>query len=259
MTAWLDRLAEYERAGFREVPGKGSNPVILKWAHGAGHAEWVTDDVTPWCGIAMAGILDECGLGASIPKDPAAAISWMNCGVPCEPKPGAIAIFPRTGGNHVTIIKSIDGDKWHCIGGNQSDSICTATFDGRTARGTRWPIVEKTPAEMTAESRIAAAAARQKRDQAVAGTSGATIPAAPPEPIPAPLAAHWKQSVENMLGDFAWFKQAAGGVIDFAAFVGSKWWFIAGGIAAYFLLRSLWDSHRIQLWRTEDHNTGRSL
>jgi hypothetical protein len=26
-----------------------------------------------------------------------------------------------------------------------------------------------------------------------------------------------------------------------------------------FLLRSLWDSHRIQLWRTEDHNTGRSL
>jgi uncharacterized protein (TIGR02594 family) len=159
VTAWLDRLEEYERAGFREVPGKASNPVILKWAHGAGHAEWVTDDVTPWCGIAMAGALDECGPGHAIPKSPAAAISWLECGQPCEPRVGAIAVFPRTGGNHVTVIKSIDADghTWHCIGGNQSDSICTASFDGRTARGTRWPIVEKTPAEMTAESRIAAA------------------------------------------------------------------------------------------------------
>jgi uncharacterized protein (TIGR02594 family) len=259
MTAWLDRFTEYERQGFREVPGKASNPVILKWAHGAGQASWVTDDVTPWCGIAMAGILDECGLGHAIPKGPAAAISWLQCGVPCEPKPGAIAVFPRTSGNHVTVIKAIDGHTWHCVGGNQSDSICTAAFDGRTARGTRWPIPEKTPSEMTAESRIAAAAARQKRDQAVAGTSGATIPVAPPDPIPGPLAASWKQSVENMLGDFAWFKSAATGVIDFAAFVGSRWYVIAGGIAAYFLLRSLWDSHRIQLWRTEDHNTGRSL
>jgi uncharacterized protein (TIGR02594 family) len=258
MTAWLDRFTEYERAGFREVPGKASNPVILKWAHGAGHAEWVTDDVTPWCGIAMAGVLDECGLGAAVPKGPAAAISWMQCGVECEPKPGAIAIFPREGGNHVTVIKSIDGNKWHCVGGNQSDSICTATFDGRTARGTRWPIVEKTPADMTAESRIAAAAARQKRDQLVAGGTGSTIPAAPPEPIPAPLATHWKQSIDNMLGDFTWFKSAAGGVIDFAAFVGSKWWLIAAGIGLYFLARSFWDSHRIQLWRTQDHNEGRT-
>jgi hypothetical protein len=38
MTAWLDRFEEYERQGFREVPGKASNPVVLKWAHGAGIA-----------------------------------------------------------------------------------------------------------------------------------------------------------------------------------------------------------------------------
>jgi uncharacterized protein (TIGR02594 family) len=259
MTAWLDRLEEYERSGFSEVPGPASNQVFLKWAHGAGHAEWVTDDVTPWCGIAMAGVLDECGLGAAVPKEPAAAISWLECGVPCEPKPGAIAVFPRTGGNHVTVIKRIDGHTWHCIGGNQSDSICTATFDGRTARGTRWPIVEKTPAEMTAESRIAAAAARQKRDQAVAGASGATIPATSSVPAPAapePATDGIKQSVESILQDFAWLKQVYIQVNDFAGFVGTKWWWIAGGIALYFLARSFWDSHWIQLWRTDDANKG---
>jgi uncharacterized protein (TIGR02594 family) len=273
MTTWLDRLSEYERQGFREVPGKDSNPVILKWAHGVGQADYMTDDSsTPWCGIGLAGIMEEVGLKHVIPKGPAAAINWLNCGVPCEPKPGAVAVFPRTGGNHVTVIKSIAGNTWHCIGCNQHNSICTAPFDGRTARGTRWPIKPKTAKELATESRIAAAAARQKRDQAVAGGTGATIPAtpppaapapvaappAPPEAIPAPLPDHWRQSVDNILGDFGWFQSAAGGVVDFAAFVGSHWWFVAAGIAAYFLLRSLWDSHRIALWRTQDHNEGYS-
>ena len=45
---------------------------------------------------------------------------------------------------------------------------------------------------------------------------------------------------------------------DFASFVGARWWYIAGGIALYFLARSYWDSHRIALWRAEDHNEGRS-
>jgi uncharacterized protein (TIGR02594 family) len=264
MTAWLDRLEEYERSGFREVPGKGSNPVILKWAHGVGQADYMTDDgSTPWCGIGLAGVMEECGLKHVVPKGPAAAISWLECGQPCEPKVGAIAVFPRTGGNHVTVIKSIDGNTWHCIGANQNNSISTAAFDGRTARGTRWPIVEKTPAEMTAESRIVAAAARQKRDQAVAGASGATIPAtsttaAPAVPEPSTVDSI-KDSIGDILEDFGWIKQAYTQVNDFAGFVGTKWWWIAGGIAFYFLARSFWDSHRIQLWRTEDNNTGRSL
>jgi hypothetical protein len=135
-------------------------------------------------------------------------------------------------------------------------------FDGSTARGTRWPIAEKTPAEMTAESRIAAAAARQKRDQAVAGGAGASIPAtsatsapAAPEPL-APLPGHVRESVETVMQDLGWFKSIYAQIADFATYVGTKWWWIAGGVALYFLARSLWDSHRIQLWRTEDHNQG---
>ena len=260
MTAWLDRLEEYERQGFQEVSGTSSNPVILKWAHGLGQADYMTDDSsTPWCGIGLAGVMEECGLKHVVPKGPAAAISWLVCGVPCEPKPGAIAVFPRPGGNHVTVIKSISGQTWHCIGANQTNSICTQPFDGRTARGTRWPIVEKTPAEMTAGSRIAAAAARQKRDQAVAGASGATMPATsstaapvPPEPAAAPI----KETIESILKDFGWLKTVYAQINDFAGFVGTKWWWVAGGIALYFLARSLWDSHRIQLFRTEDHNKG---
>jgi uncharacterized protein (TIGR02594 family) len=268
MTAWLDRLQEYERAGFRETPGPASNATILKWAHGIGQADYMTDDgSTPWCGIGLAGIMEECGLKHVVPKGPAAAINWLNCGVECEPKPGAIAIFPRTGGNHVTVIKSIDGHTWHCVGGNQSNSICTQPFDGRTARGTRWPIPLKTPAELTAESRIAAAAARQKRDQAVAGASGATIPATPSPAAPAPPAGlpeaiptpGVRETIEGILKDFGWIKQVYVQVNDFAGFVGTKWWWVAGGIALYFLARSYWDSHKIHLFRTEDHNTGRSL
>jgi hypothetical protein len=161
------------------------------------------------------------------------------------------------------VIKSIEGDTWHCIGANQSNSICTAKFDGRTARGTRWPIIEKTPGEMTAKSRIAAAAARQKRDQAVAGASGATIPATSTTPAPAapePSTVDGiKDSIGDILKDLGWIKQVYTQVNDFAGFVGTKWWWVAGGIALYFLARSFWDSHRIALFRTQDHNEGRSL
>jgi hypothetical protein len=217
------------------------------------------DSSTPWCGIGLAGVMEEYGLKHVVPKGPAAAINWLECGIECDPKPGAIAVFPRTGGNHVTVIKRIEGNTWYCLGCNQDNSICTVPLDGRTARGTRWPIMEKTPAEMTAESRIAAAPARQKRDQAVAGASGATIPAtsttaapAAPEAAAVPI----KESIENILQDFGWLKTVYVQINDFAGFIGTKWWWIAGGIALYFLARSFWDSHRIQLFRTEDHNGG---
>jgi hypothetical protein len=79
MPAWLDRLEEYERSGFREAPGVDSNPVIMKWAHGVGPADYMTDDgTTPWCGIGLAGIMEECGLKHVVPKGPAAASAGLS-------------------------------------------------------------------------------------------------------------------------------------------------------------------------------------
>lgn len=251
MTAiWLEKFEDYERAGFRERPGKSSNPVILKWAHGAGKAKWVTDDATPWCGIAMAGVLDECGLGVAVPPEPAAAISWMKCGVPCEPKPGAIAIFPRKGGNHVTVIRRIEGNIWHCIGGNQSDSICTTKFDGSQARGTRWPIKEKTPAELADKSRIAAAAQRQQRDAAKTTGAGLTTQA----PIPEPTG--WEPQVTGWLAEGSKWKGMGETAVSIASFFAGNWRVIVGAVALYFLARAFYDGKMIARWRAEDHNGG---
>lgn len=278
MTRWLEVSERYE--GLSEIAGSGSNPVILGWLQNEGKGKsWVKDDATPWCGATMAGIFTEAGMAHVLPKEPLRARAWLETGTPLdEPKVGAIVVFPRPpdpASGHVGLVTAF-GDGWLDVrGGNQrddgADKVCVKRFKttGKSKPvGYRWPIAEKTPKEMAAESRIAAAAARQKRDQAVAGASGASIPAtvpaapappvAPPEAIPAPLQPHWKESVENMLGDFTWFKSAAGGVVDFASFIGSKWWFIAAGIAGYFLLRSMWDSHRISKWRAEDHNEGYS-
>jgi hypothetical protein len=64
MTKWLEKLEAYEAEGFKEIVGKKSNPRIIKWAHGVGKADYMVDDSkTPWCGIGMAGVMDECGLG----------------------------------------------------------------------------------------------------------------------------------------------------------------------------------------------------
>jgi uncharacterized protein (TIGR02594 family) len=256
MTAWLDRVEYYERAGFREVPGPASNPTILKWAHGVGHADYMTDDgSTPWCGVGLAGVMEECGLKHVVPKGPAAAISWLECGVPCQPKPGAIVIFPRPGGNHVTVIKSIDGHTWHCIGGNQSNSICTQAFDGRTARGTRWPIAEVTPAELAANgSHIAAAAQRQKRDAVVSGAASSSTQLPPAPDVPGV-----RETVDGLMGDLTWAKQVLGHVFDFAAFVGARWQWIALAVALWFGLRFLYDAYVISAWRARDHNEGRNV
>lgn len=255
MPIWLEKLKEYESGGFKEIVGKKSNPKILKWAHGVGKADYMVDDsATPWCGIGLAGVLDECNLGNAIPKAPAAAISWLNCGVPCEPKAGAIAVFPRPGGNHVTVIDRIEGDTWHCTGCNQSNSICTRPFDGREAKGTRWPIEIKTPKAMEAESRIAAAAARQQADAAKGTAAGSTAPAIPV--IPTPPKAAVQHTIDNVFFDISWAKQTANNMLEFAGFLGNKWPWIAGAIALYFFTRMAWDSHLIKTWRTEDHNAG---
>lgn len=152
-TPHLTRLIKLEKEGFKEIPGPDSNQVILDWGHGPAHYPDITDDsTTPWCGIGMAGVFNDVGMGASIPKDSAAAISWLNCGPPCEPKVGAIAVFSRPGGNHVTCIREIKGGEWLCTGCNQSDAITTARFLASQCKGTRWPKSLAQPTKVTTMS-----------------------------------------------------------------------------------------------------------
>lgn len=139
-TPWLDYLIKLENEGFKEIPGSESNPKILEWSHGPGQYPQMTDDsTTPWCGIGLAGVFSDIGMANVIPKGPAAAINWLNCGEPCELQVGAIAVFPRVGGNHVTVVREIRGNEILCTGCNQSNAITTTRFYADEARGFRWP------------------------------------------------------------------------------------------------------------------------
>jgi uncharacterized protein (TIGR02594 family) len=250
MTKWLERLEMYERQGFKEVPGPGSNDHILKWAHGAGKSTWVKSDATPWCGIGLAGIFDECGLGHVIPPEPARAISWAKCGVECEPMVGAILVFKRDGGHHVTVIKKIHGDVVDCLGCNQGDAIKTSPYRLSEALYCRWPIREDIPTD----SRIYNAAQRQKRDQAKAGGTLTTGPVS--DAVPSAASKSVRHSVDSVFTDIGWVKSIAMNVTDFASFVGARWWWVAIAVAGYFLARNLWDSYVIANARREDHQQG---
>lgn len=137
---WLDYLIKLEQQGFKEVPGPASNPKILEWSRTAAQHPWMQDDsTTPWCGIGMAGVFYDIGMKDAIPSEPAAAINWKNVGPACSPRIGAIAVFPRPGGNHVTCIRAIKGFIWECIGCNQNDAVTTSNFNAHQALGTYWP------------------------------------------------------------------------------------------------------------------------
>lgn len=139
-TPWLSYLLKLQSEGFKEIPGPESNPRILEWAKVAAKYPYMNDDsTTPWCGIGLAGIFYDINMKDAIPQDSAAAISWLNCGEPCEAKRGAIAVFPRPGGNHVSVILSVKGEVLECIGCNQNDAITTSNFYASQARGYRWP------------------------------------------------------------------------------------------------------------------------
>lgn len=137
---WVDYLIKLKDQGFAEIPGPESNPKILEWARVAAKYPYMNDDsTTPWCGIGLAGVFWDIGMKEAIPEGPAAAISWLNCGPPCEAKRGAVVVFPRPGGNHVAVILNVKGEILECIGANQNNAITIANFNINAARGFRWP------------------------------------------------------------------------------------------------------------------------
>jgi uncharacterized protein (TIGR02594 family) len=222
MTAWLDRLLEYERQGLAEIPGPESNPIILHWLQVEGGGEaWVKDDSTPWCAATMCGVFTETGLGHVIPKsEPLRARQWLTVGTDLgkAPRVGAIAVMPRgkdPKAGHVGLVRYIKDGRVGLLGGNQrkqgKDCVCTVEYPASAFLGFRWPLKEKTPKEMAAESRIAAAAARARLGRCwhLGHLGGGSIPLtpppapseAPPEAIAEPVPEHVKEGVENILDD----------------------------------------------------------
>jgi uncharacterized protein (TIGR02594 family) len=132
---WLTIARKY--VGLREVPGKTTAPVIARWLRRLG--AWWRDDETPWCGVFVAGVLDEAGIPRV--KNWFRARAWLDWGSSCGgPMVGAIVVFQRAGGGHVGFLVGRDErGRLMILGGNQANAVTIAPFDPERVLGYRWP------------------------------------------------------------------------------------------------------------------------
>lgn len=130
----LEMLALY---GTLEAPGAADNPVIMAWAKEAGVAGYTHDSV-PWCGLTMA--LAAKRADYTPPENPPWALNWMNFGHAAQrPMLGDVMVKERDGGGHVTMYVGEDADCYHCLGGNQSDSVNITRIPRAAFKGFRRP------------------------------------------------------------------------------------------------------------------------
>ena len=129
-----------ELIGTDEVPGSGSNPIIVNWAKNLGGfaAKYYTSDDIPWCGLFVGHCIHEAGIKVTI-ENPLYARDWNGFGSGTVPCYGAIMVFVRDGGGHVGFYVSEDADTYHILGGNQSDSVNVTRVAKERLLGARWP------------------------------------------------------------------------------------------------------------------------
>lgn len=133
--------------GTTEAPGSKDNPFIIEMAHEIvrrypdlkGNVGWYNHDSIPWCGLGMAYAMAVNGIK---PVDaPLSALAWASFGVALKvPSPGAVLVYSRVGGGHVTLYESEDANYYYCRGGNQSDALnVTRIPKSRAVKAIRWP------------------------------------------------------------------------------------------------------------------------
>lgn len=108
--------------GTLEMPGDKDDPTIMAWAAETGLERVYSHDSVPWCGLFMAVVAKRAG--KEIPKDPLWALNWANFGTKqTVAMLGDVLVFRRNNGGHVSIYVGEDDSAYHCLGGNQSDSV----------------------------------------------------------------------------------------------------------------------------------------
>lgn len=111
--------------GIMEIPGKGSNPDITKWAKEVGVSGWYTDDDIPWCGLFVGVVAKRCGYEFPASKL-LAAKQWINWGIPVTKGREMlwdVLVFSRNGGGHVGFYVGENKDNFLVYGGNQSNAV----------------------------------------------------------------------------------------------------------------------------------------
>lgn len=134
--AWL--VAGRNYLGVREIPGAPTQPIIARWLAKLPGAWW-KDDETPWCGTAVAAVMQECNI--SLPRHWYRAKGWLDWGTAIVgPAVGAVVVFQRDGGGHVGLIVGKDSrGRLMVWGGNQGNRVWIDPFDMDRVLGYRWP------------------------------------------------------------------------------------------------------------------------
>ena len=127
--------------GVTETPGSANEPRILAmrdriaqvYPEMAAYCANYTHDAIPWCGLAVAYVMADTGYrpqyGASDTQRFLWARSWEDWGHKLDkPQQGCVVVMTREGGGHVTLLEEEKDGSLLCRGGNQSDSINTATY-----------------------------------------------------------------------------------------------------------------------------------
>ena len=132
---WL--IIARQELGVSEISGSRHNRRVVEYHQTT--TLRATDDETPWCSSFVNWCIIKAGLKGT---NSAAAISWASWGIAVpltQGKPGDVAVFTRTGGNHVGFYLKHDANALTILGGNQGDEVNIATFSRARVMGLRRP------------------------------------------------------------------------------------------------------------------------
>lgn len=112
----------------QEIPGKGSNPVIIQLAKEAGVEKIYTSDEIAWCAVAQTAVALRAGKIVPFTGwDRLRAKSFLLFGNQViKPALGDTVVFARTGGAHVGTYIAEDETAYHVLGGNQGNRYSIA-------------------------------------------------------------------------------------------------------------------------------------
>ena len=85
------------------------------------------------------GLPEEPLLGA-LGTNPYWARNWLLFGQTVQPIIGAVLIFERGSGGHVSFAVGQDDTHFYVLGGNQSDAVTIARIAKSRLLGARWPV-----------------------------------------------------------------------------------------------------------------------
>jgi uncharacterized protein (TIGR02594 family) len=112
--------------GTIETAGKGTNPLILKWAKAIGLGHVYKNDSVAWCGLTIAYAAAQAGWHHAPRGNALWARNWATWGVEIDKRNamlGDVLVFARGKGGHVALYVGEDATHFHILGGNQDDAV----------------------------------------------------------------------------------------------------------------------------------------